>query len=111
MKNFVMEGKTITLTAPYALTSGQGLLVGSIFGVASADAAISTDVEAVLEGVFTLTKATGAAWTVGALIYWDNAARNCTTTVATNKLIGVAQAAALTGDTVGNVRLNASFIS
>jgi predicted RecA/RadA family phage recombinase len=65
MKNFVMEGRTITLTAPYAVTSGQGLLVGSIFGVASADAAISTDVEAVLEGVFTLTKATGAAWTVG----------------------------------------------
>jgi len=111
MKNFVMEGRTITLTAPYAVTSGQGLLVGSIFGVASADAAISTDVESVLEGVFTLTKATGAAWAVGALIYWDNAARNCTTTVATNKLIGVAQAAALSGDVLGNVRLNAAFIS
>ena len=111
MKNFVMEGKTITLTAPYAVTAGQGLLVGSAFGVASGDAAISTDVEAVLEGVFTLTKATGAAWTIGALIYCDNSARNCTTTVATNKLIGVAQAAALAGDTVGNVRLNAAFIS
>lgn len=37
MKNFVMEGKTLTLTAPYALTSGQGLLVGSLFGVASGD--------------------------------------------------------------------------
>ena len=76
MKNFVMEGKTLTLTAPYALTSGQGLLVGSLFGVASGDAAISTEVEAITDGVFTLTKATGAAWTVGALIYWDNAARN-----------------------------------
>ena len=111
MKNFVLEGKTLTLLAPYALTSGQGLLVGSIFGVASADAAISTEVEAVLEGVFTLTKATGAAWTVGALIYWDNVARNCTTVLTSNKLIGVAQAAALIGDTVGNVRLNAAFIS
>ena len=111
MKNFFMEGKTITLTAPYAVTSGQALQVGSILGVASGDAAISTDVETVLEGVFTLTKATGAAWTQGALIYWDNAARNCTTTVATNKLIGVAIAAALSGDTVGNVRLNGAFIS
>jgi len=111
MKNFLQEGRTITLPAPYALTSGQGLLVGSIFGVASADAAISADVETLLEGVFTLTKATGAAWTQGQLIYWDNAARNCTTTVATNKLIGVATAAALTGDTVGNVRLNNAFIS
>lgn len=111
MKNFLMEGKTLTLTAPYALTSGQGLLVGSIFGVAAADAAISTEVEAVTDGVFTLTKATGAAWTVGALIYWDNAARNCTTTVASNKLVGVAQAAAASGDTTGNVRLNGAFIS
>jgi predicted RecA/RadA family phage recombinase len=111
MKNFVMEGKTLTLTAPYAVTSGQGLLVGSIFGVACGDAAISTDVETLLEGVFTLAKATGAAWTVGALIYWDNTAKNCTTTVSTNKLIGVAQAAAASGDTTGNVRLNAAFIS
>ena len=111
MKNFVMEGRTVTLVAPYAVTSGQGLLVGSIFGVAAADAAIITEVETVLEGVFTLAKATGAAWTQGALIYWDNAARNCTTTVATNKLIGVATAAAASGDAVGNVRLNAAFIS
>jgi predicted RecA/RadA family phage recombinase len=111
MKNFVMKGCTITLTAPYAVTSGQALQVGSIVGVAGSDAAISTEVETVLEGVFSLTKATGLAWTQGALIYWDNAARNCTTTVATNKLIGVATQAQLAGDTVGNVRLNAAFIS
>lgn len=111
MKNFIQPGEEITLVAPYALTSGQGLLVGSIFGVASNDAAISTNVEARLEGVFLLTKATAQAWTQGALIYWDNAARNCTTTVATNKLIGVATAAALTADTVGYVRLNNAFIS
>ncbi len=111
MKNFVMEGRTITLPAPYAVTSGQGLQVGSIFGVASADAALNADVETVLEGVFTLAKATGAAWTVGAIIYWDNTAKNCTTTASTNKLIGVAQLAAASGDTVGNVRLNAAYIS
>ena len=111
MKNFLMEGKTLTLIAPYAVTSGQGLLVGSIFGVAAADAAISTEVETLVDGAFTLTKATGAAWTQGALIYWDNAVKNCTTTAASNKLIGVAIAAALSGDTVGNVRLNAAFIS
>ena len=111
MKNFIMEGRTITLTAPYALTSGQGFQVGSAFAVASNDAAISTDVEGVFEGVFNLTKATGAAWTQGVLIYWDNAAKNCTTTVATNKLIGVATQAQLAGDTAGYVRLNGAFIS
>ena len=33
MKNFVQPGNTITLTAPYAVASGDGLLVGYIFGV------------------------------------------------------------------------------
>ena len=111
MKTFVMEGRTITLIAPYAVTSGNGMLVGSIFGVASADAALNADVEAVLEGVFLLTKLTGTAWTQGALIYWDNAAKNCTVVATGNKLIGVATAAAASGDAVGNVRLNAAFIS
>lgn len=111
MKNFVMEGRTITLVAPYNVTSGQGLQVGSIVGIAAADALSGADVETVLEGVFTVTKATGAAWTQGALIYWDNTAKNFTTTVSTNKLAGVATLAALSGDTVGNVRMNAAFIS
>lgn len=111
MKNFVQEAETVTLIAPYALTSGQGLLVGSLFGVASNDAAISTEVETVTKGIFTLAKAAAQAWTIGALIYWDNAARNCTTTVGTNKLIGVAMNAALTADTIGNVRLNGAAVN
>ena len=43
MKNYVQPGNTITLTAPYAVVSGEGLLVGSIFGVASGTAAPSAD--------------------------------------------------------------------
>ena len=42
MKNYVQPGNTITLTAPYAVTSGDGLLVGSIFGIASGAAALGT---------------------------------------------------------------------
>lgn len=111
MKNYLMEGDTITLTAPYAVVSGDGLLVGSIFGVACGDAVISADVEAITRGVFTLKKATAQVWTQGALIYWDNTAKNCTTTLTSNKLIGVAINAALSADIVGNVRLNSAFIS
>ena len=33
MKTYVQPGNTITLTAPYAVASGDGLLVGSIFGI------------------------------------------------------------------------------
>ena len=38
MKNYVQPGNTITLTAPYDVASGDGLLVGSVFGVAAGDA-------------------------------------------------------------------------
>jgi len=43
------------------------------------------------------------------LIYWDDAAKNATTTVGTNKLIGVATAAAANPSATGRVRLNGSF--
>ena len=56
MKNFVQPGNTITLTAPYAVASGDGLLVGSIFGIAAGAAAIGEPVETALVGVFDITK-------------------------------------------------------
>lgn len=34
MRNYIQPGNTITLMAPYDVTSGGGLLVGAIFGVA-----------------------------------------------------------------------------
>lgn len=111
MKNFVQPGLTMTVIAPYALASGAGCLVGSLFGVASAAAAISTEVEIVTEGVFDLPKAGSQAWTVGARVYWDDTAKVCTTTASTNKLIGVAAAAVGggAGETVGRVRLTGAF--
>lgn len=109
MKNFIQDGDTITVVAPYAVASGAGCLVGSLFGVAVSDALINAEVEIKTTGVFDMAKATGAAWTVGARIYWDDTAKNCTTTVGTNKLIGVATAAAASGDTVGRVRLTGAF--
>ena len=111
MKNFIQEGITLTLAAPYAVVSGDGLLVGSIFGVATGDAANGAEVEAITRGVFSLKKTSAQAWTVGALIYWDNTAKECTTTVSTNKLIGVAVAAAVNPSSTGLVRLNGGFIS
>lgn len=111
MKNYVVAGETIVVSAPYVLSSGQGALVGTMFGVAMADAANGADVALKTTGVFDLTKTGSQAWTVGATIYWDNAAKNCTTTVGTNTKIGVAVAAVdnQAGSTIGRVRLNGSF--
>ncbi len=111
MKNYVQPGTTLTLTAPYAVTSGDGLLVGSIFGVAAGDAASGATVEAALAGVFDLTKVGSQAWSAGAKVYWDDTNKRCTTVATDNTLIGVAVEAVAggAGDTIGRVRLNGSF--
>ena len=111
MKNYVQPGNTITLTAPYAVTSGDGLLVGSIFGVASGGAAQNDPIETALTGVFDLTKVGSQAWTVGAKVYWDDTNKRTTSVATSNTLIGVATEAVAggAGDTIGRVRLNASF--
>lgn len=102
MKNYIQPGHAVTLTAPYDVASGDGLLVGSLFGVASANAEQGNPVEARLTGVFEL-KATGT-WSVGDKAYWDSAKKLATKTAASNTLIGVAVA-----DSTGNaaqIRLN-----
>ena len=61
--------------------------------------------------MFELTKIGSQAWTVGALVYWDDTNKRCTTVATANLLIGVAAAAVAgsPGNTIGRVRLNASF--
>ena len=111
MKNYVQPGNTITLTAPYAVTSGDGLLIGSIFGVAAGTAAVGEAVEAALTGVYDLKKVASQAWAAGDKVYWDNTAKEATKTTTSNTLIGVAVVAVAGGasDIIGRVRLNASF--
>ncbi len=111
MKNYVQPGKTITFAAPYAVSAGDGLLVGAIFGVATANAAIGEAVEAALVGVFDLKKAASQAWAVGDKVYWDNTAKETTKTATSNTLIGVAVETVSNGasDTVGRLRLNGSY--
>lgn len=111
MKNYIQPGNTITLTAPYDVNSGDGLLVGSIFGVATGAALSGATIEAALVGVFDLTKVGSQAWSPGDKIYWDNAAKQTTKTTSGNTLIGTATDAVGNGagETIGRVRLNGSF--
>ena len=96
MKTFLSEGRVLPLIAPYAVFSGQGFLVGVIFAIAMCDAAIGAAVDGKRDGEVTLPKAAGAI-TQGQKLYWDDAAKNVTTTAAANKLIGAATVAAGAG--------------
>jgi predicted RecA/RadA family phage recombinase len=106
MNNYIKPGRTMTFTAPAAVTSGAGVLIGSLLVVAATSAASGQPFEGVTEGVFTLPKASGA-WTEGQLLYWDSAASNLATAAsATARRVGCAGAAAASGDTTGQVRLH-----
>lgn len=104
-RGFVQPGETVTVIAPYAVSSGGGVLVGNLFGIALADAASGASVEIRRVGVWDVAKATGETWTQGALVYWNNTNKNLTTTVATNELVGVAMQAQAGADTVGRALL------
>ncbi len=62
-------------------------------------------------GVFDINKVGSQAWTVGTKVYWDDTNKRCTTVATDNTLIGVAVEAVASGagDTIGRVRLNATF--
>ena len=105
MKNWVQPGITVTVIAPVAVNSGDGLLVGALFGVATATAAISTNVEMITVGVVDLPKA-AVAITQGAKLYWDNTAKTLTTTATGNTMVGCAIVAAAVGDSTVRMRLN-----
>jgi predicted RecA/RadA family phage recombinase len=112
MTNYIQEGRTVTLTAPYTVISGQGALVGSLFGIACENYTISAAGEFMIEGVFDLTKGSGVTFTQGQKVYWDNSARNVVSADSGNSyLIGVAARAALSGDATARVRLNGISVS
>jgi len=106
--NYVQPGKILTLTAPYNRTTGQGALVGSIFGVALQTVLINVEGEFQVDGVWTLAKTSAQAWAVGDKIYWDDNNKRCDSDSTQGKLIGVATAIAANPSSTGNVRLNGS---
>jgi predicted RecA/RadA family phage recombinase len=108
MKNFIQEGRYLTLAAPYEVVAGDGAQVGQLFGVAALDALSGADTQFDTQGVYELDKAPSQAWAVGAAVYWDNTNKYCTTTASGNLLIGAAMAVVGSGaeETLGKVRLN-----
>lgn len=103
--NQVQAGLRLEITAPYALSGGDGCLVGdAVFGVAHMDALISTQVIIDTVGVFALKKQSSLTITAGDTVYWDDGAKECDTTD-TNDAIGVCTETAASGDANVNVKL------
>lgn len=110
MKNAIQEGKTLQFTAGADLTSGQGLLVGTEFGVVPENYANGdTEAQLVTEGVFELPCASAADIAVGDQLYWDVADDEFNKTASGNWAVAVAYGAAGVGVTtvLAKIRNNA----
>lgn len=105
MKNKILDcGDTLPHVVSADITAGTALLIGVQVGVAVNDYANGEEGMFDLEGVFMLPKASGAM-SKGAKLYWDNTAKNITTTSSGNTACGMAWKDALSGDTEVAIKL------
>ena len=109
MRNFIQPGAHITIpAAPRALASGEGCQVGdALFGAASGPVESGAEIVLVTEGVFELAKATGTAFDLGDVLFWDNTAHKLTTVDEANLAVGVCVEAALSAATTAKLKLGA----
>jgi predicted RecA/RadA family phage recombinase len=110
MKNFVQNGRYVEVTLPYARQAGEGVLVGSLFGVCVVGGAQGDVVNIDTESVYDLTAATGSGTDAaqGAIAYWDNgsSARRVTPVSTGHTAIGKFLVEKATTDAVARVRLD-----
>ncbi|WP_127109925.1 DUF2190 family protein [Pararhodobacter zhoushanensis] len=106
MKNYIQPGEVVGVLAPRDVKSGEGVLIGSLLGIALTDALTGAQVEIQRRGVFTHAKTSAQAWTVGAKLYWDNTNFVFTTTASGNTLAGTAAEIAANPSALGVVLLD-----
>ncbi len=109
MKNYIQPGDTITVPAPANIASGEGVLLGDLFGVAAGAAASGADLDLVTRGVFELPKDAADTITLGQTVGWDVANKRVTDD-APNAWIGHAVEAAGVASTSIKVRIAGAVI-
>jgi predicted RecA/RadA family phage recombinase len=110
MKNFIQRGDMITVTAPTGgVTSGQGVLVGNLFGVVATTVAEGKSVEIATVGVYELPKLVSAVIAAGERVAWDDIAKQVVVPGTGMVPIGVATLAA--GNGVATVRVKLDGIA
>ncbi len=107
MINYAQPGEAHLFTAPGGgVVSGLAYLIGSLVVIATVTADAAAMFTGKVVGVVEHAKVSAQAWAEGVPIYWDNSAKNFTTTVGANTLVGVAAEAAANPTALGKVRLD-----
>lgn len=104
-RNVIKSGVYVDIVAPSAVTSGDFVVAGDLFGVAMDTAAAGETVALCTLGEAVLPKASGQALALGAVAYWDGTNKRVTSTATGNKRIGVVTRAAAASDATVTVRV------
>ena len=109
MKTFVQPGRSITLAAPAGgVSSGDGVLIGNLFGIAQGDALAIEDVEILTEGVAEIAKTSALAISVGDRLFWDGTNKVVNKTATAQVCVGIAVGAAANPSAIVRMKLAAS---
>lgn len=107
MKTFIQNGTSIAVAAPAGgVTSGDGVVIGALFGVAATTAAEGETVTLATVGAYELPKPTSTAFTSCGAVSFNIATRHCAAPGAGKYPIGIAAEAAGNGTTTVKVRLD-----
>jgi predicted RecA/RadA family phage recombinase len=104
MKTYIQPGHTLTLPAPAGgVLSGQGVLIGTLFGIAQYDAVEGAELEILTEGVVEIPKTSALQIDVGDRLFWDATNKVVNKTATAQICVGIAVSAA--ANPSGTVRM------
>jgi predicted RecA/RadA family phage recombinase len=108
MKTYIAPGKSLPVTAPTGgVTSGQGVLIGTLFGIVQYDAVAGAEVEILTEGVVEIGKTSALQIDVGDRLFWDATNKVVNKTATAQVCIGVAVSAAANPSSSVKMKLGA----
>lgn len=111
MRNYIQPGANIDVSAPYEVDSGEGVIVGHLFGIANADAENGAAVVITTEGVFDIAKNANDTFAVGDDVLFSGTDKKAHSNAdadsnsGATKTIGIAVQAAGAGATTVRLKL------
>jgi predicted RecA/RadA family phage recombinase len=108
MKAYVQPGRSLTVSAPAGgVLSGQGVLIGTLFGIAQVDAVEGAEVQILTEGVVEVPKTSALQIDVGDRLFWDATNKVVNKTATAQLCVGVAVSAAANPSGTVRIKLGA----
>jgi predicted RecA/RadA family phage recombinase len=110
MKTYIQPSRTLTVTAPAGgVVSGQGVLIGTLFGIAHYDAVEAAEAEILTGGVVEIGKTSALQIDVGDRLFWDATNKVVNKTATAQICVGVAVSAA--ANPSGTVRMKLGAVT